>query len=795
MKKQLLAGLLLSFALLAPARAQVAPKVQFDNIQVGFSGAAEPGEVIDPRIGAALHKAGIWTPVYVSITAGPDGIQTGKVIIEATDNDDVQNHYTVPFPRGGLPEKEPFTFLTYTKASSLHGKITVTVEADGKRFEKEHTYESLIPGDVLYLTVGSRLSGLRRALTPQNAESTAIAQTRFAYVDRDVQALPDHWFGYSPVDLLILTTGNRDFTSLLLNERENRKEALAEWVRRGGRLVLSFGRNQDMVPELLQRLQMDLPVVLRGPMALPNLHAVQGWLPGTPPLENAAPRRQPGQRPPPVEVARMERKPQGELEMIVPERKTDESPLLIARAPYGLGQVILVAFDLDGPPFTSWGGEAEFWKKFQEKTRTKPSEIAVTTAYRPNAMEQNDDLAATLERELENFQDIPVISFGWVALFILIYILVVGPLDYFFLKKVVKRLELTWITFPTIVLIVSAAAYYAAYSLKGNDLRINKVDLVDLDFQTNRIYGNTWFTLFSPRIQLYTVGVEPGFVPESAGRNTTNQSLVSWMGRPDTSYGGYNRPRSQSLFRRTYDYAPEAAGMQGVPIQVWSTKSFSASWERPFDAARAPLQANLRRLASQQGIEGSITSRLAAPLEDAVLIYGEGRADAKVYSLGTLFPGTPKRLNASTPATSIQQWVTQAYGSGAAGSATSGAAAQALAGGLMKRVMFYGVSAQFSGAAQQATHNTVLQYLDQSWRRSHTNEAILVGRMAPVEGPAGTMNEAAEAPSRLWLGQLPDSGESRPDIAGTLAQSTYVRGFLPVLPTAMQQEQRDRSHD
>src|SRR3984893_8084353 len=192
MKKQL-AGLLLSFTLLAPARAQVAPKVQFDNIQIGFSGAAEPGEVIDPRIGAALHKAGIWTPVYVSITAGPDGITTGKVVIEATDNDDVQNRYTIPFPRGGLPEKEPFTFLTYTKPSGLQEKITVTIEADGKRFEKEQTVQSLGPGDVLYLTVGSRLPHLRQALAPQNAEPSAVSQVRFAYVDREVQALPNRW--------------------------------------------------------------------------------------------------------------------------------------------------------------------------------------------------------------------------------------------------------------------------------------------------------------------------------------------------------------------------------------------------------------------------------------------------------------------------------------------------------------------------------------------------------------------------------------------------------------------------
>ena len=548
-----------------------------------------------------------------------------------------------------MPEKEPFTFLTYTKPSGLQEKITVTIEADGKRFEKEQTVQSLSPGDVLYLTVGSRLPHLRQALAPQNAEPSVVSQVRFAYVDREVQALPNRWFGYSPVDLLLLTTGNRDFISLLLNERENRKEALAEWVRRGGHLVISCGRNQDMVPELLHRLQMDLPVSFKGPLAVQSLPAVQAWLPpATPPLENTGSRRQSGQKPPPIEIARLERKPQGELEMIVPSREREDSPLLIARTPYGLGQVILVAFDLDGPPFTNWKGETEFWKKLQGLTRTKPDiSGGPNIAYRPNVAEQNDDVAAVLEKELESFQDIPVISFGWVALFILAYIIVVGPLDYFFLKKVVKRLELTWITFPTIVLIVSAAAYYAAYSLKGNDLRINKIDLVDLDLQTNRMYGNTWFTLFSPRIQLYTVGLEPALAAESAstGRASASSTLVSWLGRPDTSYTGYNRPRSQSLFRRTYDYAPEATGMEGVPIQVWSTKSFSASWERPFDPSRAPVQATLRHHAPQPGIEGTITSRLPAPLEDAVLIYGEGRTDAKVYLLGTLFPGTPRRLN------------------------------------------------------------------------------------------------------------------------------------------------------
>src|SRR5262249_24237247 len=158
------------------------------------------------------------------------------------------------------------------------------------------------------------------------------------------------------------------------------------------------------------------------------------------------------------------------------------------------------------------------------------------------------------------------------AVFILIYIIIVGPVDYLFLKKGVKRLELTWITFPTVVIAVSAGAYYAAYYLKGNDLRINKVDLVDLDLKGGHSYGTTWFSLFSPRIQLYTIGIEP--VPPAIGGSQSKadaSTVVSWLGRPESTFGGTNRPRSQGIFKRTYEFETDARALRNVPIQVWTS--------------------------------------------------------------------------------------------------------------------------------------------------------------------------------------------------------------------------------
>src|SRR5207237_10845989 len=117
---------------------------------------------------------------------------------------------------------------------------------------------------------------------------------------------------------------------------------------------------------------------------------------------------------------------------------------------------------------------------------------SVKQAAPPGAMpgmdpeDPSEDMRAQMKRGLETFEEVPVISFGWVALFILFYIALVGPLDYFLLKKVFKRLELPWVTFPLTVIGVSAIAYYAAFSLTGADLRINNLDLQDIHMNRPR---------------------------------------------------------------------------------------------------------------------------------------------------------------------------------------------------------------------------------------------------------------------------------------------------------------------
>jgi hypothetical protein len=759
---------------LAPrvAPAQQRAKVFIDNVQVGYTATAEEGEVADPRGRISLYKAGVWTPVYVYLRAGADGIAKGKVQVETTDSDDVQNVYAAPLPPGGLPPNEPYLATLYTKTGSVSNEFVVTVQADNKTAELKKMFDGLEPGYPLCLALGSRLTGLRQAMRPpapagNPADGYAMERIRVAYVD-DVRQLTPRWFGYAGADLIVLTTGTVKFVNELSSDDKNRKEALAEWVRRGGRLIVSCGRNRAEVAKLFENLQMPLPVTMSGALPLASLEGLRDWDLGQPPLKSAPP---PNDAQPVAlmeEGVKLERKPGQEIEQLLPvSSKATGSPLVV-RWPHGMGQVILVAFDLDTAPFTGWAKQTEFWKKLVARAGLKPpadSTAAVAPLNRrSDPSVERDDLATKLRSDLDSFKDVSVISFGWVALFILIYIVIVGPLDYLFLKKVVKRLELTWITFPVVVFLVSGGAYFTAYALKGNELRINKLDLIDIDTVTGRVYGNTWFTLFSPRIQLYTVGVEPAS-PDWAQPPTdgipASGVVVSWMGKPDPTFG-YGRARSQNLFRRTYDYDTDATGLTGVPIQVWSTKSFTASWERQFASGNA--RSRLVRQ-SEGGVSGDVANPLPVNLESAILIYVDGpnEANSQVHNLGTIGAGQSKPLASTKTPQTASQWLSPVD----AGAFSSG---QPL---FMKQIMFH------SGPSADSSRDTALYYLDQGWRHL-PGGAILVGRIARQEGAAESLSQDPAMPSRLWLGELPSGPGSRPPVAGTLRQDTYVRVFLPV---------------
>jgi hypothetical protein len=760
------------------AQAQQRGRVRIDAIRVGFPAGIQQDASRGDWEAAPLFKVGFWTPVYIDLTAGTQGFQRDEavVVVEASDGDGLPTQFTVAVPP--LQPSETCTVLAYTRPGSLQNDLTISVQnrANGQnlcRPEQKNARDlvGLTAQQLLYVSIGARLAGLRAAIRrdeqrperPQDLE-------KLAHFD-SIQPLPELWFAYSAVDLVILNTSNREQVLALLDDKDERiqrkLQALAEWVRQGGKLVVCAGRNRDVVAKLPE-IEPLLPVRLDGSVQLAEVRASwQTGVGGERFAEVINPTRN-GQ-PAPLEITRLVFKPQrhGAVLMTAPP-----DHLLAVESAVGLGRVIVLAFDAD--QLTAWPRQADFWERLltdaNPQRQFRPREVDQPQFFSPR--EESNDLLAGVVTNLETFDDVPVISFGWVALFILVYILIVGPLDYLFLKVILNRLELTWITFPVVVALVSGLAYFTAYWLKGSDLKVNKVDVVDIDLANQQVYGTSWFTLFSPRIYHYTLGLEPspdwGVVAEAErGPNV----MMTWLARADDPFG---RRESHGLFRRAYEYEVNASGLRGVPIQVWSEKSFLARWHAALDPARPLLTAQLERVfRAPVPVAGQITSHLPLELEDVVLVTGAGGGRLQCFRLGRLVPGIPRSIDGNLEAV---DWLNHLSWS------TSGSFFhRGWMIDLVKEMMFHDI-------VNTTVSNASVRYLDESWRLQHEPEVVMIyGKAEIPDVTAGTQGLSAEAaslhphsPSRLWLGDLPGPGKTRPELAGTLKQSTHVRILLRV---------------
>jgi hypothetical protein len=313
-----------------------------------------------------------------------------------------------------------------------------------------------------------------------------------------------------------------------------------------------------------------------------------------------------------------------------PGQNPEDLPLVV-RARLGLGDVTFVAVDPDAPPIDKWPGRLGLLRHALDWPDDPPGS-SQTNPY--NQQQGSEDLINRLRAALDQqFEGVKTAPFALVALLVIAYIALIGPGDYFFVKRVLKRMELTWITFPLIVLGVSLAAYWLAWWMKGDQLRVNQVEIVDVDVDSNTARGTVWTHFFSPRVERYDLTLQPhaGATPLSepprpdpresfpqASRLTPHASLVAWLGKPGYGLGAMQGQRSQgSLFDRGYAFAPELDALRGMPVQEWSTKTLVARWTAETDPL---VDANLEGLPDNL-LAGEITNRTGLALEDCVLMH------------------------------------------------------------------------------------------------------------------------------------------------------------------------------
>jgi hypothetical protein len=656
MRLALVFGMLVPVAKAAPAWAAEDMVPRIADCRIGFDG---------------TFKVGHWTPVWVKVSGDT---MAAKTSIELTTIDSDGVEVTVSTAAGS----DGPTLLT-TRVGRLGSAVQLKLVAeDGHLLDRAELsarrgqeggarYVALLATGQLVVQIGPGALGLAEVLAEQEADDGTTA-SGFVQLT-DVDALPTDWFGYDGVDVLVLTTSDVAFCERLAADIQ-RFDALRRWLELGGRLVICAGRTAPKLLGAGMPLADLVPGKFTELVRLPQTQALENFA-GSGDAISQSGAQQNIPLPQLVEV-------QGRVELF---GRGNDLPIVV-RAARGLGELAFVGLDLSESPFAEWTGRQAFLRAVlrpyladPDANRTKQK--LVSLGY--------DDLAGALRQRLgRSFAGVAVIGFPWVAVLIIGYLLLLGPLDYLFVERATRRPWVAWLTLPVIVLATSLGAAMLAGAAKNTDgQRINRAELVDFDLTTGRTRGTCWATLYSPQAERFDVALAPR-LPD--GRPAENaQTLVSWLGLPGSGLGGMHAAGEPiDVTGVGYREATNLSELYGLPVLTASTKSLFARWDCPRTEGAAPPLAAELSIDDDGLLVGAFTNNTGAPLAGVCLLHGQWG-----YRLGDIQPGQRREIGPQLNAIRVKTIVTRRARRASASDQDAFLANRANADELLNVMMFY----------------------------------------------------------------------------------------------------------
>ena len=621
----------LSFALLAAMPAGVAFG-QADRLKI---------ERIDAGIAAperTLLRIGQFNPIRVDLKNGPEAF-SGRLQIVTEDPDGVEtvNEINVQLGPGQLGT---FTGMV-NPGQSMPRIVARVVDANGRftGVSQELSQQGLNVVSAAVRTVGVIGSPAGVEQLPNVAGLASVSPTgqkNLEVVNIAPGRLPARVEALEPLDFIVLDTSD---PAVLAAIDAGRAGALKAWVADGGHLVIvAASQRQALLDSSLNPI---LPAVPAASTRAFDLGAIESLVGSRNPIVGTGKA---------ITVTKFDQ---------ISERggmvvDSASSVPLIIRSSRGFGRVTMVGLDVNDGPFAAWKDRGLFWAKALE-LRRKMIDASDTSANDPLAkggsfyQNQAGDMAALLKTSIDQFQGIKVVSFGLVVSLILGYLLAIGPGDYLLVRKLFKKPEWTWLTFPLMVLGITGTADARTYRMKGQDLRVNKLDVIDLDYVGKTSRGWSMAAVFSPANADYDASFAPAAgaasLPPVTGQEApADKALIyqttSWYDSPDDALGGSGRPGTIGFSTSSYRYAGlgGTGKLEGMRIPIWTTKTLEGRWMAD-GVALTPVRPDISRTGTDR-VTGRITNLLDEPLEDAILVY-----QAQVYDLGTIAPKASVTIN------------------------------------------------------------------------------------------------------------------------------------------------------
>lgn len=575
-------------------------------------------------------KVGYWTPVWVEATGAT---AAAKLNLEVTtcDSDDVATTTMVPMSDAdgqSRSTESALTTMTYIKIGRLNSAVHIALLEGDKTLDRREIQcqpfadslhaASLPATSEVVVQLGKAAMGLRDALPDRDSSQGNVAR-QFVEVD-SAGGLPTEWFGYEGVDVLVLTTADLEFWRQMAADKR-RISAIERWLDLGGRLVVCCGRN---APKLIGEgglLAKIVPGKFAEVVRLPQTGSLENFAESTAPIGKTG-----------VNLAIAATRLTEVVGHIEVHGRGSDLPVVV-RAPRGFGELVFVGLDLDQPPLADWPGRNAFWHSL-----LKPYLSTAEQSNQPQRLSSlgYSDLSGALRQRLGRaFVSVTTIAFPAVAALVMAYLLLIGPLDYLVVHKLLGRPMLGWVSFPLVVLLSCCGAIALGRWSKGTESHVNQAEIVDFDAESSGARGTYWSTMYNPHAERHDLALGPRLPGGQAAESA--ESLLSWFGLAGTGLGGMHASGTGiDIVRTGYRFAPQLNALAGVPILSASTKSFMVRWTA---AARSPASAELK-LDENGLLLGTVKNESGARLVDVCLLSGQWG-----YRLGDLAPGQQIEIN------------------------------------------------------------------------------------------------------------------------------------------------------
>ena len=397
--------------------------------------------------------------------------------------------------------------------------------------------------------------------------------------------------------------------------------ALLAWVHGGGHLILAVEQPGDV--NGLPWLQSFLPCVVGDVATRPDHRALQEWLQsarGDEPTLRIRQRNRPND---PQQLANpftllsadeaFESTALPTVNATLRDGSvligTSDAPLAIF-ATRGRGDVTVLLFSPELEPFRSWRNKSWFWARLGNV----PLEWLANASVANSGSTPLDGVFGAMV-DSKQIRKLPV---GWLLLLLLAYLVVIGPLDQYWLKKINKQM-LTWITFPTYVVLFSLLIYFIGYKLRSGEMEWNELHVVDVTPFGERadMRGRVFCSAYSPANSKYDVASEQGY---SALRGEVGLS-------------------AQELSKAQIEQRDNGF-VARLSVPVWTSQLFVNDW---WKRSGTPLNVTVTSRGEQFDVK--IENRLGKKIPQAKLII-----DGRLYDLGNITKSQTKTVNRNSGA-------------------------------------------------------------------------------------------------------------------------------------------------